>query len=134
MAHTHSAEVIDGSFAPRPAAGLVAMPLDGELLLLDPRTDGLHQLDRLGTVIWSVLDGEATVDELVVDLAEAFSAPAAAVRKDLGDLLAALRTARVLDGSEPGQDLLVGSGQTTTQAAADESLWRPAYLVDPPAP
>ena len=134
MAHTHGAEVIEGSFAPRRAAELVALPLDAELLLLDPRTDGLHQLDPLGTVIWSVLDGEATVDELVGDLADAFAAPADAVRKDLGELLASLRTAGALAGTEPAADLLVGAGDLGAAGIGEDGLWRPAYLVDPPAP
>ena len=134
MAHAHDTEPIEGSFAPRPAAGVVALPLDDELLLLDPRTDGVHQLDRLGAVIWSVLDGEATVDELVDDLADVFAAPADTVRHDLGELLAALRTAGALDGSEPAAGLLVGADAAAPGTPGGEDLWRPTYLVDPPAP
>lgn len=134
MAHVHNAVPVDGSFVPRPAAELVSMALDGELLLLDPRTDGLHQLDRLGAVIWSVLDGEAAVDELVDDLVDVFDAPPDTVRHDLGELLAALRAAGAFEGTDPRPDLLVDGGEAPAGAPGGDGLWRPVYLVDPPAP
>lgn len=143
MAHDpHNVKPIEGSFAPRPAAGLVSADIDGELLLLDPRTDRLYQLDRVGSMIWSVLDGEATVDELVDDLADVFATPADAVRHDLGELLLALRGAGALDGDDPPEHLLHGhdgshggdhDGGSGSDVSAD-GVWRPVYLVDPPAP
>lgn len=123
-------ESIDGSWRPRPAPGLVALELDGELVLLDPRTDGLHQLDRLGAIIWKVLDGKGSVDELVTDLAEAFGTPADVVRADLEELLTTMRSVGLLAGTDPPSHLLVGSGDVP----ASDGIWRPEYLVDPPAP
>lgn len=135
MTHVHNAEPVEGSFVPRPVAGLVSITLDGELLLLDPRTDGLHQLDRLGALIWSVLDGVATVDELVDDLVDAFGASPGTVRHDLGQLLAALRTAGAFEGAGPRPDLLTGAGKGAPAGApGGDDLWRPDYMVDPPAP
>ncbi|HET7486625.1 MAG TPA: PqqD family protein [Acidimicrobiales bacterium] len=135
MTHTHDhhdAEPVDGSWAPRPAPELTTVEIDGEALLLDPRTDGVHQLDRLGSVIWQVLDGEATVDELVDDLAAAFAAPPEQVRHDLGDLLVGLRGIGALDGAGPPDWMLRDS--PAPPAEGDDDLWRPSYLVDPPAP
>lgn len=133
MTHVHEVEPVEGPVAPRPAPELVAVDVDGELLLLDPRTDGLHQLDRLGSIIWQVLDGEATVDELVGDLADAFEAEPGQVRLDLGELLADLRRAGALDGAPPPAGALVGAGPAAAPVD-DDDLWRPSYLVDPPAP
>lgn len=131
--HEHVEPIsIAGSFVPRPAAGLVTTELDGELLLLDPRTDGLHQLDRLGTVIWKVLDGEATVDDLVDDVAGVFGAPHDAVREDLSQLLVALRHGFLLEADKPPEELL-GGGAADGGGNAP-GIWRPDYLVDPPAP
>ena len=125
-------ELFAGGARPRPAEGLVTYEVDDELLILDPRVDRLHQLDRLGTIIWSVLDGEATVDELVDDLADAFGAEPDLVRHDLGELLSGLDRLGLLDGSEPP----AGADANTAPAPdrTDDDLWRPTYLVDPPAP
>lgn len=141
-AHVHGAELepVDGSFVPQPAAGLVGLELDGELLLLDQRTDRLHVLDALGTVIWNVFDGDVTVDELTGDLADAFGAPAETVRTDLGGLVDALRAADLLEGTEPPAHQLVGTEPAdpppsgTTDPSDMDGLWRPDYLVNPPAP
>ena len=131
MSHdVNEVEPIDGSSTPKPAAGLTSLELDGELLLLDGRTDGLHHLDRLGTIIWKVLDGEATVDELADDLADAFGTPSEVVHADLNELLTTLQAGGLLEGSEPPAHLLVG----TATSAGSEGVWRPEYLTDPPAP
>lgn len=135
MSHAHGTapqEPIEGSFRPRPACGLLTTELEGELLLLDKRTDRLHRLDPLGTVIWNVLDGEVTVDELVADLADVFQAPRGDVRADLDNFVAALRAVGLLDGVEPPGGHLVA--ESTPESAPVEGLWRPKYLVDPPAP
>lgn len=129
---------VDGTFVPRPAPGLHTMDVDGELLLLDPRTDRLHLLDPVATVIWSVLDGEVTVDELVGDLADAFDTPPATVRADLDGLVRALDAAALLEGVEPPAHLLVGAeGRADDEGVGSdgaEGLWRPDYLRNPPAP
>ena len=132
-------EPADGSFVPQRASGLVEVELDGELLLLDPRTDRLHVLDALGTVIWNVFDGDVTVDELTGDLAEVFGAPAETVRTDLGALVDALRAADLLEGTEPPAHHVVGTEAAepppgTTVPLDMDGLWRPDYLVNPPAP
>lgn len=140
LAQVVAPEPVDGDFAPRPAPAVLATELDGELVLLDPRTDRLHLLDQLATLIWNVFDGEVTVDELTADLADAFETPAATVRDDLDGLVRSLRAAVLLDGVEPPAHQLVGaeSAAPTESAepdeAKDEGLWRPDYLVNPPAP
>ena len=135
--HEHGIDVrepIDGSWRPSPAAGLLSVEMEGELLLLDPRTDGLHHLDRLGTIIWKVLDGQGSVDDLVDDLAAAFGTPDDIVRTDLEDLLVKLRTAGLLEGWKPPPYLLVAATEEVPDNVDSEGIWRPEYLVDPPAP
>lgn len=142
-AHGVASEPVRGSFVPQRAAGLVGLELDGELLLLDPRTDRLHVLDALGTVIWNVFDGNVTVDELTGDLADVFGAPAETVRTDLGGLVDALRAADLLVGTQPPTQHLVATDPADPADPADprpsgttdpDGLWRPNYLVNPPAP
>ncbi|MGH9282326.1 MAG: PqqD family protein, partial [Acidimicrobiales bacterium] len=121
-------EPVDGSWPPQGAAGLVTLEVDGELLLLDPRTDGLHRLDRLGTIIWKVLDGEGSVDELVDDLAGAFGTPAEVVRSDLEELLVKLQAAGLLHGSDPPAYLLLANKEPAPAGVDAEGIWRPEYL------
>lgn len=125
-------EPVDGTFVPRPVPDLETTELDGELVLLDPRTHRLHVLDPLGTVIWRLFDGEATVDELTADLAYAFSAPAEVVGQDFVSLVAALRAASLIEGSE----LLVGppAAGATAPGGPGDGQRQPAYVADPPAP
>lgn len=125
-------EPIDGSFAPRPDPGLVTTELEGELLLLDPRSDRVHVLDQLGTLIWRLFDGDASVDDLVADLADVFAAPADVVQSDLIALVDALRAASLLDGAEP-LDARAASPPPGQEPDAG-GRWRPEYLSDPPAP
>lgn len=141
MADDHETTLlIDGSAVPRPVAVVETLDIDGELVLLDPSTNGIHHLDRLGSVIWSVLDGTATVDELVADLAEAFATADDVVRKDLDDLLAGLYRIGVLEGVElplSDHERIHAHEHQHADAgdeAVDDGLWKPVYLVNPPAP
>lgn len=114
----------DDSWSPAVRTDLHTEGIDGELVIFDPLTSEVHQLDPLGTIIWPFLDGEATVGELVLDLAAAFEVPEARVRDDLGTLLATLSEHRLIEGQQPEQ---------VEQPALPE-LGSPSYLVDPPAP
>jgi hypothetical protein len=124
--------VRDSDPTPTRAPEAEVLQLDGEALLLDPRTNRIHQLNPQGTLVWSVLDGEGTVGELVADLADAFEADPERVREDVHRLLEQLAAFDLLEGTQPPAHFLVGSPPTSQDA--DEGLWRPSYLVDPPAP
>ena len=104
----------------------------GELLLVDPRTDGIHQLNVQGGAVWSVLDGEGTVGDLVADLADAFEVDDDVVREDVHALLDRLKGAGLLAGAPPPEHALVGAAPRAEDP--EDGLWRPSYLFDPPAP
>lgn len=48
----------------------------GETVVYHCGTNGLHLLDRNGTVLWSVLDGSASLKVTSADVATAFARPA----------------------------------------------------------
>lgn len=127
---------VEGTFVPRRAAGLHAIGVDKEILLLDPRTHRLHLLDPVASVIWSVLDGEVTIDELAGDLADVFEVAVPTVRSDLDGLVRALGASALLEGAEPSDHQLVGATAPGRATGSDEAegLWRPDYLGNPPAP
>jgi len=91
-------EDIDGSFVPRPGSWVAAVELDGEAVLMDETTGALHLLDDVATVIWSRIDGSATLDELTAELSEVFTADPDQVRADLLAFSRQLGEQHLLDG------------------------------------
>ncbi len=105
---------------------LITAAIDGELVVFDPESAKVHQLDPVGAVIWQLLDGEATLAELIADLAEGFGVPEAQVRADVAALLDSLREHDLLD-----------DGTATAPPPSPPAMAappRPDYLIDPPAP
>lgn len=70
-------------------------------VLVDTATSATVVLDRVGALIWSVLDGQATLDDIIADLAEAYGAPAEQVGSDVLDLVRTLGQAGLLAGVAP---------------------------------
>jgi peroxiredoxin len=94
---------IDGTFAPRPVADIATVELDGEVVLGVRDGDNLRTycLNRIGGIVWSCLDGEATLDELVDDLSDAFEADREVVANDVLELTRQLGMIGLLDGLKP---------------------------------
>ena len=102
---------------PRAAAEAVTVELDGEALIYHLGTGGVHRLDRVGAIVWRLLDGQTSVDVLVDDLAAAFSVDPDVVRCDVESLLDTL-----------GQAFLL-AGETAPSSPA-----YPRLLTNPPSP
>lgn len=92
------ADDIDGAFVAVRRDGVSAVELDGEAVLMEDDTGGIHHLDRIATVIWNCLDGSCTLDELAADLAEAFKADLEVVREDVLQLAQTLGRTGLLAG------------------------------------
>ena len=112
----------DDRMTPAVRSDLVAESVDGELLVFDPVRNEVHQLNPMGALVWQFLDGSATVDELVGDLADAFDAPPDQVRADLTALLDQLAEEHLLEPYRPA-----------AEAPAQTDITPDGYLVDPPA-
>lgn len=87
--------------APARAVEAVSLEVEGETLVYQRQTGEVHRLDPVGAIVWRLLDGQSTVDELVDDLAAAFEVDAGVVRGDVGALLARLEEARLLASGAP---------------------------------
>jgi hypothetical protein len=88
----------------RPVAAPVEEALlDGELVLYNPVDHRIHHLDRTGALVWQLLDGTATVGELVDDIAEAFGAPAEQIEADVADILTSLAGEGLLEETSSGR-------------------------------
>lgn len=107
---------------PRSKPGVAHLEIDGESVLYDPERWAVLRLDRVGTLVWSVLDGEGFVGDLAEDLADAFSVPQDEALSGLLALLDRLtQTGFLDDGSPVGPEL-----------PDDPPPLR--HLVDPPSP
>ena len=63
---TADAPPVTVSLSDRPArgAGLHSVELDGETVVYDETREALHLLDTTATVVWSLLDGTASLGEI----------------------------------------------------------------------
>lgn len=113
----------------RSPSGL-SVELDGERVVLDTASGGLHRLDRMASLIWTMLDGSASVAELVDDLADVFQAPPEVVEPDVLRMLRECGRVGLLAGVEPDPAYQPARGGAVTDAAGVEG--RPASEVAAP--
>jgi hypothetical protein len=75
--------VIAPSCAPRRAAGVHTVELDGEAVLLDERVNELHLLNHTATLLWQLYDGVTTLDELAGELVDSIGLDPGTARADI---------------------------------------------------
>ncbi len=105
---------------PTRRADVDAVDVDGELVLWDPRSRRVHQLDPVGSLLWPFLDGGPSIADLADDVAEVWGVPTADAEAAVAGLVEQLRAASLL------VDLDEGGAPTPPPA--------PTHLVDPPSP
>ena len=98
-----------------------AVDVDGELVVWDPVRARVHRLDPVATLIWQLLDGGATIDELADDIATVWETTNENAVEHLTALLAQLDEA----------DLLVDSPNFVRFERVPRE---PGYLTNPAAP
>jgi hypothetical protein len=71
--------------------------VDGELVMLDPRTSRYFALDAVGLRVWELLEQPRSVAALCDALAREFEVSPEACRRDVLAFLEQLETAELLD-------------------------------------
>jgi hypothetical protein len=66
---------------------LPSVELDGELVVYDELGRGIHHLNRTATLVFRCFDGESTVEEIAVDIAETAGLPLEQVEHEVHQLL-----------------------------------------------
>ena len=89
---------IDGAFRPRRAAAVAFTELDGETVLYDESTGGTHLLNPTASVLWQCFDGDASLDELAADVADAYGIDPATAADDVRTVVRSLGELGVLEG------------------------------------
>ncbi len=92
-----------GGWAPARNQAVASVEVDGEAVLVDVDTWSLHVLDPIASVVYGCLDGSATIDELIGDLADEFRADPGRVRSDVFDLIADLERRGLLEDRVPAR-------------------------------
>lgn len=93
---------IDAAFVPRRREDVVYEELDGEVVVWDPVTASLYVLNPSATVVWNCLDGEASVQVLAGDLAEAFGIRYREMEGDVTQAVRGFAAQGLLEGFSPG--------------------------------
>ena len=81
--HGAAPETIDARFVPEFDGPVSLIPVKDEAVLFNEADGHLHQLDVIAALVCRCFDGEATIADIVQDLAEAFSADVAVVEADV---------------------------------------------------
>jgi len=102
---------------PRRRGDVQDVVIDDERVVWDPVGGRVHRLNPMGSLIWELLDGSATLDELAGDVADVFRVDRAGAARDLADLVGQLDDAGLLESA-------------TTSARADGVR----TLANPPSP
>lgn len=77
--------------------GVEHVEVDGETVVYDCDHDALHVLDRVGSLVWSMLDGRRTVHEVGLRLAERFEASPDGVLRDVSVFAAELERIHLVE-------------------------------------
>lgn len=93
-------EDIDTGFVPRPVAGVDAVDIGGEAVLVHEDGTRLRQLNATAALVWACLDGTGTVGDIAADLADGLDLPVGVVAEDVLALVRDLGEKRLLEGVE----------------------------------
>jgi Coenzyme PQQ synthesis protein D (PqqD) len=73
--------------------------LDGEAVLLNPEVGASYTLNRVGTLIWKMLDGMHTPDDIAGAICQVYQVEHERALQDVASILADLRENNLLKNS-----------------------------------
>jgi hypothetical protein len=77
-------------------ADVLEAEVDGQRVLMSPKDYAYFGLVDTGAIVWDRIDGETSLDELVVALAAEYDTDPERVRSDVGEFVSALDAAGLL--------------------------------------
>lgn len=88
--------VIGVASRPRRSELILARPGESALILLNPHTGAYYTLDEVGSRVWDLCTGQATIAEIVAIIGEEYDAPASEIAADVRDLLEELASEQLV--------------------------------------
>ncbi len=82
-------------------ASVLWRELDGEAILLSPQEGCSYNLNPVGTLIWKLLDGRHSTEDIVTAICEAYEVEPEQAGQDLAQLLDALLNNKLVKVSSP---------------------------------
>jgi len=92
---------IEGSARPRARSDVAGVEIDGDTVLYDVPSGGVHLLNRIAGILWANFDGRRSLDELGGELVVATGQDAELVRTSVLDLARRLGAEGLLEGVQP---------------------------------
>jgi hypothetical protein len=92
---------IDDGFVPEPWPWVTWVELDGECVLYNATTGGVHVLSASGRVAWQMFDGTMSLGDAAAAIADALGVDGEVVRGDVTALVQRLAELGLLVGFEP---------------------------------
>ena len=86
---------------PQARADLTVVELDGEAVIYDEINGDLHRLNPTATLVFSLLDGSASVEDLALDIAKAYGMPVEEITAQVRELANQFASSHLLVGTEP---------------------------------
>jgi len=83
---------------PKARADLAVESLDGESVLYDQASGVVHHLNGTASLVFSMLDGTASVAELAADIADVVGRPLEEIQFQIHQVVEDFRTAGLLEG------------------------------------
>jgi hypothetical protein len=102
-------------FKPKTRSDLTLVEIDGEALVYDPRTEGIHHLNPMASIVYQLTDGKATVSETACGIAEAFGARVEDVERDVKSAVREFRNLQLLEGKDDAESSRTRSSRGRTK-------------------
>ncbi len=85
---------------PKVNPDLIVAPIDGGLIIYNPRDAELHHLNPQASVAFQCFDGTGTLSEVATDIADAFGLDASEVEGQVRSIYTRFRREGLIEGAE----------------------------------
>jgi hypothetical protein len=96
-------QLVDGGWRPALAGGVEWVLVDGEVVAVDA-AERVHLIPSPGALLWQLIDGSVSVDELALDVADVFGVDLETARADVRRFATDMITRGLVTNGEPPAD------------------------------
>jgi hypothetical protein len=93
-------ELTMAAMKPKARDDLAVEEIEGEAIIYDDRNGQLHHLNPTATIVFNLCDGQSTVKDFAVDIADVYSLPPQDVERQVRALIREFRQAGLLDSNQ----------------------------------